>query len=245
MKKNNKTNKLNVLKFMLIIILALIFLFVLIFGLGGYNYYNKAISKIPLSEKVKEVQSDENFVKYDDLSPDLINATIAVEDHRFREHGALDIISLGRAIFSNIKAGEAVEGGSTITQQVAKNLYFMSDMYNRDRKIAELILSYHLEKNYSKEEIFELYVNTIYYGNGYYGIKDAANGYFNKDPKDLTLSEATLLAGVPNAPSAYAPTVNMELCKSRQSKVINSMVKYKYISQDQANDIVLGANFKE
>ncbi|MBP3707380.1 MAG: transglycosylase domain-containing protein [Clostridia bacterium] len=245
MKKNNKIDKLKVLKFILITMLALIFLFVLIFGLGGYNYYNKSISQIPLSEKVQQVQSDKNFVKYEDLSPDLINATIAVEDHRFREHGSIDIIALGRAIFSNIKASAAVEGGSTITQQVAKNLYFMSDIYNRDRKIAELILSYHLEKNYSKEEIFELYVNTIYYGNGYYGIKAAANGYFNKDPKDLTLSESTLLAGVPNAPSVYAPTVNMELCKSRQSKVINSMVKYKYISQDQANDIVLGANFKE
>lgn len=245
MKKNSKINKLKVLKFILIITLALIFLFVLIFGLGGYNYYNKAVSKISLSEKVKQIQSDENFVKYEDLSTDLINATIAVEDHRFRDHGAIDIIALGRAIFSNIKAGAAVEGGSTITQQVAKNLYFMSDIYNRDRKIAELILSYHLEKSYSKEEIFELYVNTIYYGNGYYGIKAASNGYFNKEPEDLTLSEATLLAGVPNAPSVYAPTVNMELCKSRQSKVISSMVKYKYISQDQANDIVLGANFIE
>lgn len=243
MKKNNKIDKLKALKFVFIIMLSLIFLFVLIFGLGGYNYYNKSISKVPLSEKVQQIQSDKNFVKYEDLSPDLINATIAVEDHRFREHGSIDIISLGRAMFSNIKAGAAVEGGSTITQQVAKNLYFMSDIYNRDRKIAELILSYHLEKNYSKEEIFELYVNTIYYGNGYYGIKAAANGYFNKEPKDLTLSESTLLAGVPNAPSVYAPTVNMDLCKSRQSKVISSMVKYGYLTQEQADEIPLGANF--
>lgn len=215
------------------------------FGLGGYNYYNNAVSKISLSDKVKQVQSSEDFVKYDDLPKDLIDATVAVEDHRFWDHGSVDIISIGRAIFSNIKAGEPKEGGSTITQQVAKNLYFMSDKYNRDRKIAELIMSHHLEKNYSKEQIFELYVNTIYYGNGYYGIKAAANGYFNKEPKDLSLSECTLLAGVPNAPSVYAPTVNMDLCKNRQLKVIRSMVKYNYLKQEEADNIVLGANFKK
>ena len=116
----------------------------------------------------------------------------------------------------------------------------MEETDNFSRKSAELILSYHLEKNYSKEEIFELYVNTIYYGDGYYGIKAAANGYFNKEPKNLTLAECTLLAGVPNAPSVYSPTVNMELCKSRQSKVISSMVKYGYISQEEADKIELG-----
>jgi len=212
--------------------------------MGGYNYYNKAVSKISLSDKVKEVQSDENFVKYEDLPKNLIDATVAVEDHRFWEHGSVDIVSIGRAIFSNIKSGEAKEGGSTITQQVSKNLYFMEDKYNRDRKVAELIMSSKLEKNYSKEQIFELYVNTIYYGNGYYGIKAAAKGYFNKEPKDLTLSECTLLAGVPNAPSVYAPTANLELCKNRQAKVIRSMVKYNYLAQDEADKIALGANFK-
>lgn len=212
--------------------------------MGGYNYYNKAVSQISLEDKVKEVQSDENFVKYDDLPKNLIDATVAVEDHRFWEHGSVDIVSIGRAIFSNIKAGEAKEGGSTITQQVSKNLYFMEDKYNRDRKIAELIMSSKLESNYSKEQIFELYVNTIYYGNGYYGIKAAANGYFHKEPKDLTLSECTLLAGVPNAPSVYAPTANLELCKNRQAKVIRSMVKYNYLTQDEADKIALGANFK-
>ncbi|MBR2704805.1 MAG: transglycosylase domain-containing protein [Clostridia bacterium] len=216
---------------------------VLLLGLGGYNYYNKAVSEIALEDKVKQVQSSADFVKYEDLPKNLIDATIAVEDHRFWEHGTVDFVSLGRAIFSNIKAGEAKEGGSTITQQVSKNLYFMNDKYNRDRKIAELIMSAKLEKNYSKEQIFELYVNTIYYGNGYYGIKAAANGYFNKEPKDLTLDECTLLAGVPNAPSVYAPTANLELCKDRQAKVIRSMVKYNYLTQEEADKIKLGAGF--
>ena len=228
------------IKKIILFIIILIFLIFSIFGLKGYNLYNSAINEVSLSEKVAEIQNDENFVSISELPDDFINATIAVEDHRFKEHGAIDIIAIVRAIFSNIKAKEAVEGGSTITQQVAKNLYFMTEKENLSRKIAEIILSYHLEKNYSKDEIFELYVNTIYYGDGYYGIKEASNGYLNKDPKDLTLDESTMLAGIPNAPSVYAPTVNMDLCKSIQAKVIRSMVKYGYITQEQADNIKLG-----
>lgn len=228
------------LKKILLFIIIIILVVSTFIGLQGYNLYNTAVSKISLSDKVAKIRNDENFVKFSDLPEDLINATIAVEDHRFKEHGPIDIISLGRALTANLKAKDAVEGGSTITQQVAKNLYFMTEKDNISRKSAELIMSYHLEKNYSKEEIFELYVNTIYYGNGYYGIKQAAKGYLNKNPKDLTLDEATMLAGIPNAPSAYAPTVNMDLCKKRQAKVIKSMVKYGYITQDRADKIKLG-----
>ncbi len=226
-------------KFLLFILITILIILALI-GLQGYNLYNSAISQVSLSDKVNEIRNNENFVKFSDLPDDLVNATIAVEDHRFRDHGAIDIVSIGRAIFSNIKAQNLVEGGSTITQQVAKNLYFMENTDDISRKVAELIMSYHLEKNYSKEDIFELYVNTIYYGNGYYGIKDASNGYLKKEPKDLTLDESTMLAGIPNAPSVYAPTVNMDLCKKRQAKVIRSMVKYGYISQDDADKIKLG-----
>ena len=226
-------------KFLLFILITILIILALI-GLQGYNLYNSAISQVSLSDKVNEIRNNENFVKFSDLPDDLVNATIAVEDHRFRDHGAIDIVSIGRAIFSNIKAQNLVEGGSTITQQVAKNLYFMENTDDISRKVAELIMSYHLEKNYSKEDIFELYVNTIYYGNGYYGIKDASNGYLKKEPKDLTLDESTMLAGIPNAPSVYAPTVNMDLCKKRQAKVIRSMVKYGYISQDEADKIKLG-----
>ena len=223
-----------------LIVLIIILIISALIGLQGYNLYNNAVSKISLSDKVSEIRNNENFVHFYDLPDNLVNATIAVEDHRFKEHGSIDLISIGRAITANIKAKDAVEGGSTITQQVAKNLYFMTEKENISRKSAELILSYHLEKNYSKDEIFELYVNTIYYGNGYYGIKEASNGYLNKEPKDLTLDEATMLAGIPNAPSVYAPTANMDLCKKRQSKVIRSMVKYGYISQDEADKIKLG-----
>ena len=229
-------------KLFLLLFVAIILSGIVVFLLG-YNLYNTAISEISLEDKVSQVRSGANFVKYEDLPKDLVNATVAVEDHRFWNHGAVDFISIGRAITSNIKAKEAVEGGSTITQQVAKNLYFMENQDSIARKSAELIMSYYLEKNYTKEEIFELYVNTIYYGNGYYNIKDASHGYFNKEPKDLNIAEATLLAGVPNAPSIYAPTANMELCKKRQQKVIRSMVKYGYLNQKEANGIAIGANF--
>ena len=161
------------IKKILIFVLIIIFIILASIGLQGYNLYNKAISKVSLADKVSEIRNDENFVMFSDLPDNLVNATIAVEDHRFEEHGSIDLISIGRAITANIKAKDAVEGGSTITQQVAKNLYFMTEKEDISRKSAELILSYYLEKNYSKEDIFELYVNTIYYGNGYYGIKEA------------------------------------------------------------------------
>ena len=105
------------------------------------------------------------------------------------------------------------------------------------RKVAELFVVRKLEKNYSKDEILELYINNIYYGNGYYNIYDASMGYFNKKPSDLTLYEATLLAGVPNAPSLYAPTANEKLAKERQVQVLDAMVKNNYLSQDEANSV--------
>ena len=227
-------------KKLFLFILTLLIIAVIAFILSGYPLYKKTVKEKPIDIKVSEIQSSEKFVKYEDLPKDLINATVAVEDHRFWEHGAIDPIGIARAITSNIKAKNAVEGGSSITQQVAKNMYFMEEPDGLNRKSAEFMVSYKLAKNYSKEEIFELYVNTIYYGNGYYGIKEAANGYFGKEPKELTLDECTLLAGVPNAPSIYAPTANLDLCISRQKKVIKDMVRYKYITQEQADNIKLG-----
>ena len=105
------------------------------------------------------------------------------------------------------------------------------------RKLGEIFAAYDLEKNYTKNEIFELYVNTSYFGDGYYGIYSASMGYYNKLPKDLNLDEASMLAGVPNAPSVYAPTVNPDLAKKRQKHVLNKMAEYGYISQDEANSI--------
>lgn len=226
------------LKRLLLFILIILILVSSFLIYNGHKMYKDAISEISLDKKVYNIKNDTNYVYIDEVPDYYKNAIIAVEDHRFKEHGAIDIISIGRAIISNFQAKELNEGGSTITQQVAKNLYFIGEDNFVYRKIAELFLAFDLENTYSKDEILELYFNTIYFGDGYYGIKQASNGYYNKDPKDLTLYEATLLAGVPNAPSIYAPTINPELAKSRQGKVIRSMVEYGYLSQEKADKII-------
>ena len=149
----------------------------------------------------------------------------------------LDFISITRAILRDIKEMELVEGGSTITQQLAKNIYF-TQKKELTRKIAEIFMAFEIEENCTKDEIFELYVNTSYFGDGYYCVGDASEGYFDKVPKEMDLYECTLLAGIPNAPSVYAPTKNPELAKQRQAQVIKKMIKYKYLTQEQA-DIIL------
>ena len=218
-------------------ILAIITIVVGVAFLNGKKYYDKVLEKQSLSSKVQEIRDSENFVRINDVPEYYINAVIAVEDHRFRYHGTIDIISLARAIISNFKQKDFVEGGSTITQQTAKNLFLIEEDDVINRKIAEFLIGVDLEKKYSKDEILEFYINTIYFGDGYYGIKEACNGYLKKDPKDITISEATMLAGVPNAPSIYAPTKNLNLTQSRQRKVIRDMVEYKYLTQEEANKI--------
>jgi len=223
------------LKKLFLFILIVVLLIGSVIFLNGYKLYKNTIQNLSLSDKIKEIKSEDSYVSIKDVPDYYINAIIAVEDHRFRDHGAIDIISIGRAIVSNIKAKDFNEGGSTITQQVAKNLYFITEDDVISRKIAEILVGIDLEKNYSKDDILEFYINTIYFGEGYYGIKEASNGYYDKEPKDLTLYEATLLAGVPNAPSVYAPTVNPDLAKSRQEKVISSMIEHGYLSDKEAN----------
>ena len=222
----------------ILVILILIVISILSFVIfQGYSMYKNSISEISIADKVQKIQSSENFIKINNVPDYYINAIIAVEDHRYREHGAFDAIAICRAIVSNIQSKELNEGGSTITQQVAKNLYYIGQDNFVYRKIAEAFVANALEEKYSKDEILEIYYNTIYFGSGYYGIKQAANGYYDKEPKDLSLSEATLLAGVPNAPSVYSPKVNPDLAKSRQGKVIRSMVEYGYLTQEEADSI--------
>lgn len=224
-------------KKLLLILLLIILIVGSVILLNGYKLYKTAISEITISDKIAEIKSIDTYVSINDVPTYYLNAVVAVEDHRFKEHGAIDIISIGRAIVSNIQAREFNEGGSTITQQVAKNLYFINEDDVVSRKIAEIFVAMDLEKNYSKDDILEFYINTIYFGEGYYGIREASNGYYKKEPKDLNLYEATLLAGVPNAPSVYAPTINPDLAKNRQGKVIRSMVEYGYLSQEEAEKI--------
>ena len=225
------------MKKFLLFFLLIIFLIGGSLGLYGYYLYDNAIKKEPLASKIEKIQSDKNYIKFSELPKDYLNAVVSVEDRRFYKHGAIDLRSIGRAIYVNIKNFDLREGGSTITQQLAKNIYFI-DMNPFSRKLSEKFMAYDIENNYSKEEILELYVNTSYFGDGYYGIKEACNGYLNKEPNEMDLNECTMMAGIPNAPSVYAPTKNPDLTKSRQKHVLKTMVENEYISQEEANKII-------
>lgn len=236
-----------IVKIILISILAIILTIGIYISASGYIFYKNTVKTANLEDKVKQIRQSESFIPISEIPEDYINAVIAVEDHRFKEHGAIDVIAIGRAISSDVKNKELVEGGSTITQQVVKNLYYMEDDTKNDsidRKISEIIIGVQLEKKYSKDEILELYANNIYFGDGYYCIKDAAEGYFGKLPSEMNLYECTLLAGIPNAPSVYSPNVNPELSKQRQAKVIRSMVKYGYLTQEKADEIDLNEYYE-
>ena len=220
----------------LIVLLIILSITALLVG-KGYEMYRTAIEETPLEEKVNEIKSRENYTELSELPQTYINAVISVEDHRFYKHSGIDIIAIGRAVVNNIKKMSFVEGGSTITQQIAKNEYFTQEK-KLTRKIAEVFMAFQIEKNYDKDEIIELYINTIYFGNGYYNIKDAAMGYFGKLPKDMTDGQCIMLAGIPNAPSVYAPTENLELAKQRQKQVMEKMIKYGYLTQEEADKIL-------
>lgn len=221
------------------ILIVLLILFVVtcsILFIIAYTSYSNALKEKPLLSRVEEITSKEHYTSFNDLPKNYINAVVAVEDHRYYNHGAIDPIGIARAIWVNIKNGELQEGGSTITQQVVKNIVF-SQEESIERKLGEMLGAFDLEKNYSKDEIFALYVNSSYFGDGYYCIYDASQGYFKKEPKDLTLEEASMLAGIPNAPSVYSPSVNPDLAKKRQKHVLKKMVEYGYISQSEADAI--------
>ena len=195
----------------------------------GYSLYKSVLKETSLEEKINEIRNKEDYTKIEDVSPDFLNAIVAVEDHRFYKHNGVDLISTVKAIFTNVKASSYVTGGSSITQQLAKNMYFSQEK-KMVRKIAEMFMAYNLEKNLSKNEILELYINNIYYGSGYYSVYSASMGYFNKKPSELTLDEASLLAGIPNAPSIYSLDVNPTLARQRQKQVISAMKEYNYIN---------------
>lgn len=202
----------------------------------GYQRYVQVMEEKTLDEKIDEIQSNPNYTKLQDLPLIYLDAVVAVEDKRFYHHYGIDPISLARAIRNNLRAKALIEGGSTITQQLAKNLYF-DDEASLVRKAAEAMVTVVLEERYSKDEILELYVNCIYFGESYYCVYDASTGYFGKIPSQMTDFEATMLAGIPNAPSAYAPTVNMDLAMKRQEKVLESMVREGYLTEQEADII--------
>ena len=214
---------------------------------GQRNSVYKTSSPMSLSEKYERLTNIEEavaekrsklrrYVFLRDIPVALRQAVIAVEDKKFYAHGGFDIESILRATVVNVEAGEIEEGGSTITQQLAKNL-FLTQERSFTRKVEELLLAISIERHFDKNKILEMYLNTIYFGSGFYGIYDAAQGYFAKEPKDLTVAECALLAGIPNAPSIYSPYVNFELAKKRQRIVIDAMVKAHFLTQRAAEEV--------
>jgi penicillin-binding protein 1A len=173
-----------------------------------------------------------SLVPLDDVPQNFIQAIISTEDRRFREHWGIDLIGIGRAAVHNLRAGRIVEGGSTITQQLAWNL-FLTHEKTIGRKIKEAVLALQIERRYSKDEILEMYVNQIYFGDGTYGIAAAARDFFGKTPAELNLAQCALLAGLPRNPRDYSPRRNPELAKARRDLILRSMVETGAITQEQ------------
>lgn len=203
----------------------------------GYEMYKMAITEKPINTMISEIESKENYTKIEDVPKIYKDAVVAVEDHRFYTHKGVDILSIARAILTNVKNAELVEGGSTISQQICKNVYFTQER-KLERKFAEIFTAIDLEKNCDKDKILELYFNTSFYGNGYYTLREASNGYFDKEPMELTDYEATMIAGIPNAPSIYNPVNSLELAKQRQCQVLYAMVDYGYLTAEEKNNVL-------
>lgn len=186
--------------------------------------------KPAVDDKIKTIP---HYVTMNNLPPILCQAIVSVEDTRFYQHKGFDMIGIARAIMVNAEAGEIQQGASTITQQTVKNLFLTSDR-TFTRKAEELVLSMNLEKNFDKDKILEIYLNSIYFGSNFYGIHDAAQGYFGKEPADLTIAECAMLAGLPNAPSLNSPYVDFHRAKERQLIVIDAMEKLGVITKIEA-----------
>ncbi|MCF8045576.1 MAG: transglycosylase domain-containing protein, partial [Desulfarculaceae bacterium] len=222
-------------------------------ALGGLYYYiSRDLPRITSLEDyapptVTSVFSDDGrkigelykqrriVIPLEEMPKDLINAFVAAEDSRFREHPGVDIYSIFRAFLKNFKAGTIVQGGSTITQQVAKS-FFLTPARTYKRKIKEAILAYRIEKHFTKDEILYLYLNQIYLGHGAYGVEAAAENYFGKHAEELNLAECSMLAGLPQAPSSYSPFRKPEKAKQRQIYVLNRLKQDGHISNLEATE---------
>lgn len=207
------------------------------FTMQGYEMYREAKAEMTVAEMAENIREKPGFTSIEELPEMYLDAVVSVEDHRFYKHGGIDPIAIARALWNDIKAGAMIEGGSTITQQLAKNQFFTQEK-KLTRKLAEVFMVQDIERELSKEEILELYVNSIYFGDGYYCVRDASIGYFGKEPVEMDDYECTMLAGIPNAPSAYAYSKNRELAEKRQKKVVEQMVEREYLTTEEATEIL-------
>ncbi len=188
-----------------------------------------------LYEVIQPVGGKKTFIPLQQIPQNFVNATLAAEDIHFYEHGGVDLGAIARAIFFNVSEGRIVSGASTITQQLVRNLLGDTTERGYSEKILETIYAIRMSNLYSKDQILELYLNTIYYGNLSYGSESAAEDYFGKHIYDLDLAESTLLAGLPQAPSYYNPFLYLDRAKKRQQYVLDQMVKDEFIDQTSAD----------
>lgn len=221
---------------MTIVLMSVIVLFSLLVA-GGYQSFQRALHERPIAVMMKEIRQNSSYTKLSEIPRIYQDAIIAAEDPRFYSHNGIDLFAIADALVRDIKARDFVAGGSTITQQLCKNQFF-TQKKTFTRKFAEVFMVRDVESHCSKSDILELYINSIYYGNGYYTLFDASMGYFQKIPSDLNAWECTMLAGLPNAPSAYAPTVNPELALERQKQVLDAMVQHGYLTQCGVEEIL-------
>ncbi len=195
-----------------------------------YDKDGKAISKLVADKNA-------SYVSYDNIPEYFVRAMVSIEDKKFYSHGGVDYKAIARAFVAMFKNGEVTQGGSTITMQVAKNV-FLTNSRTWERKIEEIFISYDLEKKYSKNEIMEYYLNNIYFANGYYGIAAACKGYFNCELSELDLSEIAFLCAIPNSPTYYDPLVNPDHTITRRDLILKNMLEDGYITQVEYNQAV-------
>lgn len=197
--------------------------------------FQKAFEAFNMEDTIDPIRESPDYIKLEDIPVNMRHAIIAIEDHDFYQHGPIAVDGIVRAIMVNISEGNVVQGGSTITQQLVKNI-FLTNEQSLERKLEEACFSLIIEHYYSKDDILELYLNTTYFGAGAQGIAQASEIYFDKTPQTLTLSETAVLAALPYAPSALNPFENPEGCKKRQILVLSAMQKYGFLSQKQAEE---------
>lgn len=202
---------------------------------NSFKAYQTSIVYDVNGDEIKKLkgEKDVHYVEYDDISDAAKLATISIEDKNFTKHHGVDVVGLARSVVALIvNRGHITMGGSTITQQLAKNMY-LSFQQTYSRKVQEIFLAYCLEQKYSKEEILEFYLNNVYFANGYYGIEAASEAYFNKSNKELTISQTAFLCAIPNSPTRYDPYVNPDATLTRRDRILKNMYEDGYISKEQ------------
>ena len=250
--QKKKKHKKKYRAFWILIRLQVLFLILVAAGLGWYFFGGYAQKVSALQQEAKKLVRESNedtfrsvqtslvydangtlvstlkgekdvyYLDYEDIPPYAAAAMVSIEDKKFYSHNGIDVKAIMRAAKAMLQNGKVTQGGSTITQQLARNIFLNHDV-KWERKIEEMFIAVELEKVYSKNKIMEFYLNNVYFGNGYYGIQAASKGYFSKEVKDLDLSQIAFLCAIPNNPSLYDPVVRIKNTIKRRNRILNQM----------------------